>query len=575
MNKFARLVGVSLVLVLAMSVGLGLASAQEDGEGGIVITSTFGSGPNNVSPVYCTGTDCQDDLVDNMFIDFVGVDPATATIAPNQTGALVRDWTVSDDNLVYTMNLRDDVFWSDGEQVNADDVLYHWDVLNAEEAAHPNAFLLDEIESVVKIDDFTVEFTMTSPACTALLNIGTAGEPLPSHIWGDIPMAELEASSETTAPSVTSGPFTFGEFRSGEAVTIIGNPNYVDGPTRAEGLIQTVVGDQTIQVEQLFEGEVSFLRSLAVDRQDEAEARSVEEGGNLQVYSYPGTSWDYLGMNIADPTNPQPAVDEDGNRIDQGHHPIFGDKMVRQALGHAIDVDAIIDGAVFGNGDRMTAHIVQASWAYNHDLAPRAYDPELALEMLAEAGWVPNDDGRLVCDGCLYAEEGAPFEFVLHTNTGNTRREAIGTVVQDQLDEIGITVDFQPIEFNTLIDIFLSQDYDAFILGWRAGYPDDPDNTQLFGAAADDPVAGGFNFTSFYNEEYFELEEQAKAVPGCDPEERSVLYARMQEIMQDEMPYIWLYSQNGMYVAGEELRNWSPFPNNYRYNVSEWFIQDS
>jgi peptide/nickel transport system substrate-binding protein len=583
MYKFARLVSLSLILILAMSVGLGMVSAQdEEGEGGILHTATFGSGPANVSPIYCQGTDCADDLYYNMFLGLVGVDPATATIQPEQPDAFAWNWDVSDDNLVYTLHLRDDFTWSDGTPITSADMAYHWEVLNSIEANHPQAWVLDDIASFEVIDDYTVQFTMNTPACTAIATVSQVF-PVPAHVLSEIPMAELEENPWNQNPTPNSGPFNMGEFRAGEAVTLVGRDDYVDAPlgyVAADGLIQSVVGDQTVLIEQLLEGDINFVNSVAVDRQDEVKDRDVSEGGDLQAYSYPGTSWDYMAMNFADPNNPQPALDADGNRVDQGLHPIFGDKLVRQAIGHAVDVDAIIQGAVFGNGDRMTSNLVQASWAYNSDLPPVSYDPDLALSMLADAGWVPDSNGRLVCQGCLYATEvdstfeGSPLEFTLNTNTGNTRREAIGAVIQDQLDEIGITVNFESSEFNTLIQLFSGQTYDAFILGWRAGYPDDPDGTQLWSAAADDPEVGGYNFTSFYNEEYFALEEQAKSVPGCAPEDRAPFYLQMQEIIQDEMPYLWLFSTNGMYVAREEVHNFAPFPNNYRWNVTNWFVSD-
>jgi peptide/nickel transport system substrate-binding protein len=251
--------------------------------------------------------------------------------------------------------------------------------------------------------------------------------------------------------------------------------------------------------------------------------------------------------------------------------------MVRQAIGHAVDVDGIIEGAVFGNGDRMAAQLVPASWAYDDTLAPRSFDPELAAIMLDEAGWPMGDDGVRVCDGCLYAEtvdesyNGTAFEFELVTNAGNTRREAIGTVIQDQLSELGITVDFQPIEFNTLIGLAQGQEFDAFILGWRAGYPDNPDTIQLFGAEADNP-GSGFNFTSFYNEEYFELEAQANTVSGCDQEERAALYAEMQAIMYDEMPYLWMFSQNQMYAATDNVVGFDPYAQAIDWNITNWAV---
>jgi peptide/nickel transport system substrate-binding protein len=199
--------------------------------------------------------------------------------------------------------------------------------------------------------------------------------------------------------------------------------------------------------------------------------------------------------------------------------------------------------------------------------------------MLAEAGWVQNDEGKLVCQGCLYATEvdpafeGSAMEFELLTNAGNTRREAIGAIIQDQLGQIGATVDFQAIEFNTLLEVMDSQEFDTFILGWRAGYPDDPNTLQLFGAGADIP-GSGFNFTSFYNEEYFELEAQANEMQGCDPADRAPIYQRMQEIMQDEMPYLWLYAQNGMYVAQGNVAGFDPRPNAIDWNITSWTISN-
>src|SRR5690606_658911 len=208
--------------------------------------------------------------------------------------------------------------------------------------------------------------------------------------------------------------------------------------------------------------------------------------------------------------------------IDQGSHPIFGNVEVRRAIALGIDVESIIDAAGFGEGERMTSFIIPASWAYANDLPPIAYDPDAAAAALEAAGWVDADgDGvREATADNGYAEEGTPLSFTLYTNEGNTRREAIGTLIQDQLSQIGVQVDFQTIDFNTLLDIMDAQTFDAIILGWRNGYPDDPDATQLF-TPASDVVGAGSNFTSWNNEEFTALNNQAKSLPGCDPAERA------------------------------------------------------
>lgn len=566
-NK-ALLIGMIFVLMAALA----LPVAAQDGDDDIAVTGTFGDGPSTLSPVYCTGTDCAD-IVGYMYMGLLGVDPETATIQPGEDGAIAANWTVSDDNLVYTIELREDAIWTDGEAIDAQDLAYHWELLNDEAAEHPDAFILDEIDSFEVIDDYTVEFTMNSPACSALNFIGGV-TPIPEHIYSQYSAEELNTiEALSTAPEVTSGGFNFGQYRAGETTTLISNPDYVDAPAEAplDGFIQDVYTDQNVLLEALLGGDVNFLEGIPATQQDR-----VREAENLQVFEYPGNTWDYMAFNLADPENPQPALDEDGNRIDQGLHPLFSDVTVRQAVGHAVDVDSIIEGALFGNGSRMPAQITASSWAYDEDLEPRSYDVEMAQEMLSEAGWELNDEGTLVCESCLYSEEnpdfvGEPFEFTLYTNAGNERREAIGTIIQDQLSEVGITVDFQTVEFNTLLDIIDSQTFDAFILGWRAGYPDDPNTVQLFGAQADAP-GSGFNFTSFYNEEYFELEQQANTVQGCAQEERAELYGEMQQIMYEEMPYLWLFSQNGMYAANQNISGFDPYPNNIDWNILEWSV---
>ncbi|RMG77958.1 MAG: hypothetical protein D6711_00370 [Chloroflexi bacterium] len=575
MRTLIKLAVATMLLALVSALVVPVAAQEDPGEdGGTIITSTFGSGPDTFSQIYCTDTACSA-MVGFMYIGLLGVDPVEAQIVPGATGALARDWEVSEDNLTYTFHLRDDWFWSDGEPITAQDILYHWEIINTPEAQHPDAWLTDVISSVEAPDDYTLVVTFPDPQCTAL-NYAGGLAPVPSHYLSQFAPEELVDLPFNLEPDITSGPFYFEGARPGATTNLLGYDDYVDaelGYVAPYRLVQVVSADQTVQVEQLLNGEINVLEGPPVNRRDE-----IRNAEGIQVFEFPGNSWDYVGLNLADPTNPQPALDPDtGERIDQGIHPIFGDKRVRQALAHAINIDAMIESAVFGEGQRMAAHIIPSSWAYNPDLPPREYNPDLAVEMLAEAGWVI-EDGVMTCRGCLYATEvdpnfeGSPMTFELLTNAGNTRREAIGIVVQDELAQLGITVDFQTIDFNTLLDVMDSQEFDAFILGWRNGYPDDPNTVQLFGAEADVP-GSGFNFTSFYNEEYFELEQQALTVPGCDLDARREIYYRMQEIMQDEMPYIWLFVQNGFYAARDTVEGFAPYPSQLWWNVDTWTVQ--
>ncbi len=552
-------------------------AAQEGGQGGIIIEGNISADVATMNPIMSSDT-ASSRVIGFMFPSFIGADPAAAVLAENQPNSLAATWEISEDGLTYTFHLREDMTWSDGTPITSADVLYSWEAIKAGAEGLidvPGSYIIDPtgatgVLDVQAPDDYTVVVTFASPECTAL-SYAASIVPAPSHVLPE-DVSTLGDSEFNLNPTVTRGPFTFGEFRPGEQVSLVNDPTYpavdtVLGYVAPEGFIYRTVPDQTVMVEQFLAGELNVIDGPAVARRQDI------RNSSATVYSYPGNAWDYLAMNLADPNNPQNAFDEAGNPIDQGHHPIFGDVRVRQAMARAIDVESIIDAAVFNEGERMTSFLIPASWAYADDLAPIPFDPAAAAAMLDEAGWVDADNDPAtprVAQGAMYAEDGTEFVFTLYTNEGNTRREAIGTLVQDQLAQIGIRVDFQTIDFNTLLDIMDSQTFDTIILGWRNGYPDDPDATQLF-TPASDVIGSGSNFTSFNNERFTELNAQAKSLPGCDPAERAAIYGEMQQIMQEELPYIWLFATNGMYAANS-IEGFDPYPSQLYWNADAWSV---
>jgi peptide/nickel transport system substrate-binding protein len=552
-----------------------LPATAQDGEGLIIIEGNFGGDPASLNPITASDT-ASARIYGFLFPGFVSANPETATIEPNQPGAIVEDWEVSEDGLVYTFNLRQDLTWTDGTPITAADALYTWGAIQAGADGTvdtPRIFVLDAITSVEALDDYTIQVTFASADCTAVSYAASALQPVPAHIL-PADYSQLNADPFSLQPSVTSGVFNFSALNPGEQVALVRNEDYAfasEGMVMPEGFIYRVVPDQTVLVEQFLAGATNVIDGADVARRSDIAAAA--EAGEVNVFNFPGNAWDYLALNYADPNNPQNAFDADGNPIDQGNHPLFGDVRVRQAISLALDVDAMVSAAVFGEGTRMNGSLVPASWAYDTDLPLIEFDPEAAVALLAEAGFEDtNGDGILeATENALYAEPGTPFTFSLYTNEGNGRRTAIGTLVQDQLAQIGVNVDFQTIDFNTLLDIMDSQTFDAFILGWRNGYPDDPDQTQLF-ATSSDVVGAGSNNVSWHNAEFDALQAEARAVPGCDPEVRSELYARGQEIFREELPYIPLFVINGQYAANSMIDGFAPYPSQLYWNVDTWTL---
>lgn len=564
-----------LLLIAIVASAVVPALAQDSGTGGIIIEGNFGGDPAHFNPILASDT-ASTRISGFLFPGFINANVETASYSayeePFATGGIVQDWTVDETGTVYTFNLRQGLTWNDGDPIDSADVIYTWNALKAGSEGvvdTPLSFVIDPtgasgILDVVALDEYTVQVTFPTAECTALGNVGVL-YPVPSHVL-PADLTQLNDTPEDLNPTVSQGVFSFSALNPSEQVALVANPTYFDAPdgVTPAGFIYKVVPDQNVLVEQFLAGETNVIDGPAVARR--ADIRAAADAGTAQIYPFPGNAWDYLALNLADPTNPQNGLDADGNVIDQGSHPIFGDLRVRQAIALGVDVESIITAAVLGEGSRMTSFIIPSSWAYASELAPIAYDPDAAAALLDEAGWVDGNG-----DGVRENADGTPLQFTLYTNEGNGRREAIGTLVQDQLAQIGIQVDFQTIDFNTLLDIMDSQTFDSIILGWRNGWPDDPDATQLF-TPGSDVVGSGSNFTSWNNAEFTDLNLQAKTLPGCDPAERAALYARMQEIFQQDLPYVPLFTQDGMYAAGAGVEGFGPFPSNLYWNVASWNV---
>lgn len=568
-----------LLVVLAMLISAPvavLAQEPEPGSGGPIIEGNGGTSIGPINDLRCSGTDCRS-VTQWLAVGFMGVDPETQYFAPNIEGALVKDWTVSEDGMTYTFNLTDELVWSDGEPIDGFDYQFaYYAYKHADEFESPYGYTVDDIEAVAVSDDgYTVTVTFSTSACTVLSD--AAINMVPSHVFGwtpdmgeDFDWTSLIEHPYETDPDVSGGPFVFSEMDS-ERVVMLTNENYYTTVV-PEGYLYVTVPDQVVMAERFIAGELNVIESPQPSKVEEIRAAD-----HLQTYSFPGNSWDYLSLNLADPDNPMdgfvadedgnPVLDEDGLPIpvEQPPHPLFGDVRVRRAIQLAIDMDEIMEKAVLGEGTVMPSFLIPSSWAFDDTLEPITQDQEAAVALLEEAGWTDTDG-----DGIL-DKDGMPFSFELVTNEGNTRRGQIVELVQQHLAEIGIEVEVASIDFNQLLDIMDAQSFDAFVLGWRNAFPDDPDWTGLF-TTDGDIVGSGFNSMSYSNPEVDRLFMEGNNVPGCAPEDRAPVYHELQRILQEDQAYVWLFARDGMYAANESITNWSPRPNMPFWHAEEWVI---
>ena len=207
----------------------------------------------------------------------------------------------------------------------------------------------------------------------------------------------------------------------------------------------------------------------------------------------------------------------------------FNDRRVRLALGMAIDIEKIIKYVLYRQGERITGPFPAQTDFYNRAIQPIPYDPEKALQLLAEAGWKRNAEGWL-------EKNGKRLAFTLITNSGNDIRKAILAIAQDAWKKIGVDIRTDLLEWSVFIQERINKlDFDALILGWSMGI--DPDLYQIWHSSQ--TGSNRLNFVGFKNQEADDL--IVKIRQEYDHSQQVVDCHRLHEIIANEQPYTFLY----------------------------------
>lgn len=575
MNKTGRFLLLGVVVLLLAALALPLAAQDVGaGEGAPIIWPNFGGDPTNLNPILVSDGPSQD-VANLLFPDFVNINPQTGSIDPGTPGTIAASWTISDDGKVYTFTLRDDYVWSDGTPVTAHDVKYAYDAIKSGQTSSPLNGLYDGIESLEAPNDHTVVVTFADADCSALSTLRTL-PPVPAHVLEPevgTDYAKMNDVDFNTTPSATSGVFSFQNFRPGEQVTLVANQDYPDAPGGVipEGFIQRQLADQTVVVDEFLSGNLTIIDSVPEDRQAEMETKAAN--GEVQEFKALSSGWQFLAFNLADPANPQNGLDENGDPIDQGHHPILGDVRVRQAIAYATNYDALNQGAFSNTGIAVASPLLTTSWAYNDTLKPYPYDPEMAAKLLDEAGFIDDDNDPStprVAKGALYAPDGTPLSFSITSYSGNTSVDSTLVLMQDQLKQAGFDIKLDILEFQTMLEKLDGQTFDSIMLFFGGFDASNPDELRSLFAAEGDVVNSGFNAWSYDNPEVADLFAQARYVPNCDEAKRKELYAQIQQILYDDLPVFYVNTSLVPVVAQPDLQNFDPLPLSLTWNIYAW-----
>ena len=535
-----------------------------DPQGGTMIESSFADAAI-LNPILASGSP-DSDINTKMFLGLVTTDAFTG----ETIGEIANGWDVSDDGLTYTFTLNEDIAWTDGTPMTAQDFKFTYDAIASENVETPRKSNVELISNIDVVDDYTVSVEFSEVDCTALPNLGLG--ILPAHMYAD-DFSDIMENDLNDAPTVTSGPFKFEERQPDAFTRLARNDDFYLGAPNVDAWTYQIFADQSAELEATLAGEVD-ITGVGPQFVSVIEAE-IASGGDLAMKKFFDDGYTYIGFNMADPANPEPGWDDvnengeydegEGPNLDQAAHPVFGDPEVRRAVSQAIDYTNIINKVVFGQGVQATVNVLPAiEWAFNNDVTPYQYDLDAAAATLEEAGWVAATEGG------VRSKDGQELSFTLMTNAGNEVRENIAAIAKDTLDGIGFNVELEIIEFGTVVEKLLGQTFDAVIIGWT-GLGSDPEDSSLF-AYRNDAPGSGFNFVSYYNETVEENLSTARSLPGCDSGERGALYKEIQQAMHEDAPYAFLYVPLGNVVWNSRLQNVDPGPWLTYWNVEDWYI---
>ena len=544
--------------------------------GGEIISSTIGEGPKTFNP-FNANDNTSAQLAGIMYDGLFTTDPYDGSIIPK----LAKSIEILPDKKTYIVHLRHGIRWSDGKEITADDVVYTYGTIIfggfGDTATRDSLYIDGKLPSVEKIDKYTVEFTTPKPFAPFLRMLTT---PIaPKHVFkiatdkGKNYFRSYLSTNAKPSDFVTSGAFKIAEYVPAQRVIYKRNPNYYMVDKKGQKLpyldkyVILIVGDlnnDTLKFEGLETDVVNLQGSMV------ARYRELEKHSDFTLYNLgPTTSTTFVVFNMNTRKN------KDGkyyvNPIKQKW---FNDPNFRSAVDWAIDRENLVLNVLSGVGEPLYTAESISSIFLNEEIAKgHKQDINYAKELLKKSGFYLKDNK-------LYDKSGNRVEFELLTNAGNTQREATGVSIKEDLQQLGMKVNFKPVEFNSLVaKLSNTYDWDAILIA-LTGNPLEPHSghnvwtsdgaLHLFNQRSDEDLKSSDKILPF-EKELDKIFKQASL--ELDFNKRKELYNKYQQIVAHQNPVIYLYSPANIIAIRKKFKNIYPTElGGTLHNIEEIYI---
>ncbi len=459
---------------------------------------------------------------------------------------LAESWGTSSDGTIYNFTLRSNAVWHDGTPVTADDVIFTIDLIKSNGSLFPQDVkdLWSHIE-VKRMNDKNIKFTLSEPYAP-FLDYVTFGV-LPKHLLEALPADQLSTAEFNLKP-IGTGPYRFdhllvegGQIR---GVVLVTNENYYLTKPFIPQLVFRYYPNSATALDAYQQGEVLGISQVTNDVLPKALAES-----NLAVHT---SRLPQMGIVFLNLNNPSVAF--------------FQDAKVRRALLMGINRKAIISKFMGGQGIIADSPILPGSWAAYDGVEHIEYDPEAAISLLVNVGYVIPAEG-----GEVRAKNGQSLSFtLLHPN--DPLHTGIAQSIQTTWARIGVHIDLQAVSYDSLVGEYLApRNYQAALADLTISRTPDPDPYPFWHPAE---ATGGQNYSQWDNRTASEYLEDART--QTDFTARARLYHNFQVIFQEDLPSLLLYYPVYSYAVDSQVQGVQIAPmydtSNRLAFITDWFL---
>ena len=450
----------------------------------------------------------------------------------NWEGLIAKNWSMSDDGLVIRFQLRDDVHFSDGIALTADDVVFTFNFIMTDviQAPRDRAYL-EKIKTVQANGKFEVVFTFKEPYFEALSLAGSM--PILAQHFYEPYLKEPQKFNESKGLLLGSGPYKLMDAKNWSpdkgSVELVRNDHYWgDVQPSYHRILWKIIQNDSARLTTYRNGDIDSYAARPVEYQTLKTDEQITKKSNNFEYMPPVVGYSYIGWNeyrSAKPTR-------------------FADKRVRLAMTYLTDVNRIIGDIFLGYAEPALSPFSSTGKQHDHNLQAYRFDLEKAKALLKEAGYEDRNK-----DGVLEDLKGQPFEFKLTYLESNEDTKRMVLLLKDLYARAGIKMIPFPQEWPVMLENLDKKDFDAITLGWTSGI--ETDLYQIFHSAQ--AVSNGDNYISYNNSVLDHLIDEARRT--VDESKRMLLWQQAERIIYEDQPYTFLMRRKSLLFVDQRIHN--------------------